>query len=270
MLPRIKTATLSRSGASKVGLAKYYTVMGSKILAVASGQQMGKRMKRIALWQPSRFDTAWLLAILLAALAGTAYAGPAPDADDVDDRFAAPTPFEVPEASLAAPSAEETLFAPIVGELGYALVPSVIPKGFELSTVDMLMLPSNPTGRQIYTGSIEDDFELHITYPMRFPPTGGSLFEHAGFGFPTDALIEIPLADGTGFVIKGGWDPQTLRLELPTEARWDYERSLTVMIAYQMGATEPVWVAVRAEHLPGRWITVSELIAIAEPLGRLR
>jgi hypothetical protein len=59
-------------------------------------------------------------------------------------------------------------------------------------------------------------------------------------------------------------------LELPTEARWDYERSLTVMIAYPMGTTEPVWVAVRAELLPGLWITVSELIAIAESIDKLR
>ncbi len=105
---------------------------------------------------------------------------------------------------------------------------------------------------------------------MIFPPTGGSLFEHAGFGIPEDALIELPLNGGTGFLIRGGWDPQTLRLELPTEARWDYERSLTVMIAFQMGSVEPVWVAVRAEHLPDLWISVAELISIAESIDKVR
>jgi hypothetical protein len=41
------------------------------------------------------------------------------------------------------------------------------------------------------------------------------------------------------------------------------------MIAFQMGSVEPVWVAVRAEHLPEQWISVAELISIAESIDKV-
>ena len=37
-----------------------------------------------------------------------------------------------------------------------------------------------------------------------------------------------------------------------------------------MGLVEPVWVAVRAEHLPEQWISVAELISIVESIDKVR
>lgn len=214
---------------------------------------------------------AWTLATLsVFGAAACGGVGAAAEPAAAHEPLAAPTPYEISDGVPPTPMAQAARFAPVVNELGYALAPGRLPDGFELGTVDMLMFPSNPTGRQIYTESAENNFELHISYPMRFPPNGGSLFEHAGFGLPQDAVSEVSMADRTGYVIKGGWDPESLRLEFPSEAIWDYERSLTVMIAYQMDSMEPVWVAIRAENRPGSWITVAELVSIAESIGKVR
>jgi hypothetical protein len=195
----------------------------------------------------------------------------------------APTPFAVQgdrfsdsdagaEASTAAGAVTvaEPSVGSVVDRLGYALVPQSLPTGFVLNIAEVLVFPSDITARQVYVplgdGTASSGaLELHITYPMRFTPDGDSFFEEAGFQVPDDVMEAISLGAMEAYLIRGGWDPDSMRIMQPYLAVWDYERSMTVMFLLPDTPSGPVWVAVRAE-LSTRWITVPELIGVAESL----
>ena len=189
-----------------------------------------------------------------------------------------PTPFPVEgaPAGIASPTPDEPSPLAIANELGFALVPAVLPKDFTLEIAEVLRFPAAITARQLYvsggTGSISPGagggLELHVTYPMRFTPNGDSFFEEAGFQVPDDVMDPIAVGSVEAYVIRGGWDPKSMRIMQPYLARWDYERSLTIMFVFEDTPAGPVWVSVRAENKPAGWITVAELVRIAESIER--
>ena len=205
------------------------------------------------------------------------------DADTTETDVVAPTPFAVEgdrfsdsDASLDADSGaravvvSEPSVGSVIDRLGYALVPQALPPGFALNVAEVLVFPSDITARQVCVPlgdgtAASGALELHITYPMRFTPDGDSFFETAGFQVPDDVMESISLGSMEAYLIKGGWDPDSMRILQPYLAVWDYERSMTVMFLHPDTPTGPVWVAVRAE-LSTRWITVQELIGVAESL----
>ncbi len=79
-------------------------------------------MRRIALGQTAYLRSALPVAMALAMIVA-ACGRSGSDMTDGPNPFAAPTPFEVTDTVIATPSPEEILFAPVVSELGYALVP---------------------------------------------------------------------------------------------------------------------------------------------------
>ena len=79
----------------------------------------------------------------------------------------------------------------------------------------------------------------------------------------------ISLGSAEAYLITGGWDPDTMRILQPYLARWDYERSLTVMFLSPDTPDGPVWVAVRA-GLSTKWITLEEPVVVAESMLRVK
>ncbi len=186
----------------------------------------------------------------------------------VDDVFAESESAEIDEIDIG-PVAPTV--APIIERLGYALVPESLPRGFELNLAEVLVFPADVTARQVYLPASDGPggaLELHVTYPMRFTPDGDSFFEQAGFQVPNDVMEPVSFGSGEAYLITGGWDPETMRILQPYLARWDYERSLTVMFLYTDTPNEPIWVAVRAK-LSTKWITPEELVVIAESMLRV-
>jgi hypothetical protein len=194
--------------------------------------------------------------------------------------MAAPTAFAVVDDVFAEPESAEMdirpvapTVAPVIESLGYALVPKALPNGFALNVAEILVFPADITARQVYLpegdgSKTSGALELDVTYPMRFTPGGDSFFEQAGFQVPDDVMEPIPFGSTEAYLITGGWDPDTMRILQPYLARWDYERSLTVMFLYPDTPDGPVWVAVRAE-LSTKWITPEELVGVAESMLRV-
>lgn len=198
---------------------------------------------------------------------------PEPDAEMV-----APTPFAATDDPFAdvdsGMDAEVRLADPtvaaVVEALGFALAPLTLPTGFELDRAEVLQFPTAITARHVYRAADGggDGNELHLTYPMRFTPNGDSFFEGAGFEVPDDVMDTISVASSEAYLIKGGWDPDSMRILQPYLARWDYDRSLTVMFVYDETPAGPVWVAVRADR-PAAWTTAAELVRIAESVRQV-
>ena len=205
------------------------------------------------------------------------------ESDSGDTTGGAPTPFAVEgdlfsDSTIGAGEGEggsrvvvsKPSVNAVIDRLGYALVPQTLPPGFALNVAEVLVFPSDITARQVYVplgdgSAASGALELHIAYPMRFTPDGDSFFEEAGFQVPDDVMEPISLGSLEAYLIRGGWDPDSMRILQPYLAVWDYDRSMTVMFLHPDTPAGPVWVAVRAE-LHSQWITVPELIDVAESL----
>lgn len=67
-----------------------------------------------------------------------------------------------------------------------------------------------------------------------------------------DAVSEVKVGDIAGHIMRGGWSDETILAGPgidPANARWDYERSLTVYFSCQGADSESIGVAV--QYIPG-------------------
>lgn len=183
---------------------------------------------------------------------------------DTDARIAqTPTPpgFIHSEGALALALGAPDL-AEIEDGLGYALVPTALPPGFELAMAELVAIPSSPLATVFYES---EGRRISLFYPADFIPEFGRETDRPGiFAPPPDAVVRVVVDGELAYLMRGEWDEDTIQLLASYTAQWEYNGRLTLYFEYQPESGEREWAMLSANTQRVDWIGVGGLIDIAE------
>ena len=147
--------------------------------------------------------------------------------------------------------------------LGYALVPSDLPDGFELVAADLADIPGSPMATVFYENG---GARLSLFYPAFFVPEFGPTQREGLFLPPADAIIRVVVAGELAYLMRGEWDEDTIQLLASYTAQWEYNGRLTLYFEYRRETGRNEWAMLSANTQTVDWIGVSRLIGIAESM----
>ena len=148
--------------------------------------------------------------------------------------------------------------------LGYAFSPRFIPDGFEHS--------SSTIDRRRRANLVYQDGQgiLLIAYPVEFFMRGSPTMVELGLIQPADAISDVSVSGRGAHVMRGGWSENTILAGPginPADARWDYERSLTLYFDCETEESQVVGVAVQSiPDAAGDLISEADLIQVASSI----
>ena len=153
----------------------------------------------------------------------------------------------------------------VLDRQGYALAPTALPQGFAFAGISSGLSFAN----QLYQNQ---ERIITIAYPLQFDPEDSPVMRQLGILRPEGAIAELQFADQTAYAMIGGWSDATILAGPginPSQAKWDYNRSLALF--FKCGADDgaEIEVAVQALPSPDEWIGIAELVAIAQSLRRV-
>ena len=105
--------------------------------------------------------------------------------------------------------------------LGYAISPTFLPEGFELSSSS---LDTQHRASLVYR---DGQGTMLIAYPVVFDRQQNPTMVELGLLRPADAISDVSVSGRDGHVTRGGWSDQTSLAGpgiIPTDALWDYQR----------------------------------------------
>ena len=163
--------------------------------------------------------------------------------------------------------------------LGYALAPTYLPEGFELTKdgdrVDPILIWGE-TGHfnLMYTKySPSQGATLVLSYPETYGESN-PVMERLGVTVPEDAISEIRINGETAFLFHGNWTLETLvrisQLITPLNPEWDYESNhISIRFAFSIPGGEMIWVWLGTlwpgdEVTTGDEVTEQDIIRIVE------
>ena len=163
--------------------------------------------------------------------------------------------------------------------LGYALAPTYLPEGFELTKDEDRVAPILIKGETGHVNLMYTKYypsrgaTLVLSYPETYGKSNPAM-ERLGLIVPEDAISEIRINGEAAFLFHGYWTLETLRriirLTTPLNPEWDYENGhISVRFAFSIPSGEMIWVWLGTlwlgdEIAPGDEITEKEIIRIAE------
>ena len=182
-----------------------------------------------------------------------------------------PTPSPTREVPTPTPVATPTPQRPpllnrmiVRGELEYSLFPTYLPEGYSVSNVFM----SGGVAVVVY-GDPEE--RLLVAYPNTFYPENSPTMTELGLLRPDDSITEVDVKGETAYLVRGGWSEETIIQGPgidPKDAKWDYDKSLSLNIELRVSEETTVGVVVKALGDQSGWITGSEMVRLAESLER--
>ncbi len=162
--------------------------------------------------------------------------------------------------------------------IGYFLAPTYLPEGFEFHLSEVIG-PYEPIANVVYRSL---NHHIFVMYPQELPPPWGTvslLWERLGLDWqrPEDAASIVKVNGKPAYLIRGMWSADTLKqLEKPDLEKlrnftpeWDYDFSLSLYFGYELSDGNTVIVLLRAMFYPAEWITIEEMVKIAESLRQL-
>lgn len=173
-----------------------------------------------------------------------------------------PTPIPV---TICGNTQELPGFGNVLEGIGYALVPTYLPEGFQTSGADI----NRGRARHIY-GNAQN--RLVIAYPVEYFPEGNPVMQTIGLFRPDDAVSEIDLNGQVAYLMRGGWSDATILAGPgipPEQAEWDYDKSLTLFFDCQIPQIGSVGIAIQALNNAPEWLSGTEMIKIALSLAQV-
>ena len=164
-------------------------------------------------------------------------------------------------------------------QLGYALAPELMPEGFEFHSYQ-ISGPGDALATIAYTQS-------NHTILIRYTREVSGWLDNYSLSFlhnlglewhrPEDAVSDVPVNGKPATLIRGMWDNDTLNLIARADVEalhehtpgWDYDTSWALFFTHELSDSRLVDVVMTALYEPGEWITVDEMIAIAESVKQI-
>ncbi len=179
------------------------------------------------------------------------------------------------EPVIPADAAEE-----IRDAFGYVLAPIYMPKGLEFIEAHVTapsLPPEAPTDVSVTRlaslyygdGTLEPDMPLLLMgYPYPWPVSGRGL---PGLETPEAAVSEITVGGRAALLTRGGWPDDVYRVymltqEAPTDPEWDDGAALALQFAFNSPDDSVIGVTLFARPNPEEWLSVEELVRIAESI----
>ncbi|MCH8869012.1 MAG: hypothetical protein IIC23_03420 [Chloroflexi bacterium] len=156
----------------------------------------------------------------------------------------------------------------ISASLGYAFEPTYVPDGFRHSGSS---LDRRRRANLVYSNG---QATMLIAYPVQFFREGSPTMVDLGLIQPADAVSDVSIGERGGHMLRGGWSELTILAGpgiSPADARWDYQRSVTLFFDCETAESEVVGVAVQS--IPGGTgdlISDADLIKVASSMLRAR
>ncbi len=179
----------------------------------------------------------------------------------VDPRPEATVPRFIHSEEAIGVAAAASGLKEISGTLGYALVPSRLPAGFELTRARLVDFPKRAMATTFFESG---QLRLALFYPAFFTPSPEHVDEPGIFSPPEDAVVRVVVSGELAYLMKGEWDEDTVQLLASYTAQWDYNGRLTLYFPYQASPGDARWAMLSASTGRDSWIDVGGLIEIAE------
>lgn len=175
-------------------------------------------------------------------------------------------PTAIPTVAICDTEGATSDLEKISASLGYAFSPAFIPGGFVHSGSS---LDRRRRANLVYR---KGQGIMLIAYPIEFFKEGSPTMLEIGLIQPADAISEVSIGGRNANVMRGGWSEETILAGPgidPSNARWDYQRSLTLYFNCETDESQMVGVAIQSiPGASGELIPQSDLINVASSMLR--
>jgi hypothetical protein len=188
-------------------------------------------------------------------------------------------PLLVAACSHALVSVQTPDLDEVVDVLGYSLAPTIMPTGFEFDRYEVFDSGSEiiPTISYKRIQNAEHQ-QIIFTYPVNLTSYTNSVYTLENLVLdwqaPDDVSVKVEVNEKEAYLVYGGWsvnsmrhlinpDPDFLATHVP---EWNYDAYYNIFFDHELPSGEIVSMMIRAESNPSGWITIEELVAIAESI----
>jgi len=171
----------------------------------------------------------------------------------------------------------------VTEELGYSLAPTIMPTGFEFDRYEVGDSDSEIITTIAYKRIQNGEYQhIIFMYPVNLPSYTNSVYTLENLVLkwqaPDDASVRVEVNGKESYIVYGGWSDKSLRelivnKEIPNPdflatyvPEWNYDAHYNIFFDHELPLGEIVSMMIRALSNPFGWITIEELIAIAESI----
>jgi len=192
-------------------------------------------------------------------------------------------PLLVAACSHALVSVQPPILDDVTEALGYSLAPTILPTGFEFDRYDVFDSGFEIITTIAYKRIQNAEYQQIIfIYPVNLPSYTNSVLTLENLVLkwqaPDNASVRVEVNGKESYIIYGGWSDRSLRelivnKEIPNPdflatyvPEWNYDAHYNIFFDHELPSGEIVSMMIRALSNPFGWITIEELVAIAESI----